>query len=266
MSYREFTPSTILRPYVQLIWSMELDGPIDFGPPERIAPDGIVELVLHYREPVAVRYAGEDFERPPRSSVVSQTRRYIEIVPTGPTGFVSVRFLPWGAYHLLAHPVSAFRDRVIAAADLWTGVTELEDRVAAAPDVERRVSLVERFLIERLRRHHKQDVEPLLRAVWEAGGRVRIARFCRELGLTERTAERTFGAVVGMPPKSFARLVRFLRTCAAIRRGGWETLTEVAHDRGYYDQAHLIGDFRSFAGMTPREFATGGGLSFLELE
>ena len=78
MNYREFTPTSALRPYVQLIWSMELDSPVDFGPPERIAPDGIVELVLHYRDPMAMRFSGEAFSRQPKSSIVSQTRRYIE--------------------------------------------------------------------------------------------------------------------------------------------------------------------------------------------
>ena len=61
MKYLELAPHRLLRPYVRLIWSLKLDATTDFGPPERIAPDGIVEMVFHYRTPMAVRYARERF-------------------------------------------------------------------------------------------------------------------------------------------------------------------------------------------------------------
>lgn len=79
------------------MWCLELDTPDEFGPPERIAPDGILEMVFHYRVSMAVRFAQEPFARQARSSVVSQTRRFLEIQPGGPTGLISVRFNPWGA-------------------------------------------------------------------------------------------------------------------------------------------------------------------------
>jgi hypothetical protein len=79
MRYLELAPPPLLQPYVRLLWSLELETPEDFGPPERIAPDGIVEMVFHYRVPMAVRYAREPFAVQPRSSLVSQPRRFIEI-------------------------------------------------------------------------------------------------------------------------------------------------------------------------------------------
>jgi AraC-like DNA-binding protein len=67
-----------------------------------------------------------------------------------------------------------------------------------------------------------------------------------------------------MPPKSFIRLTRFLRVCAKLRGGGWSSLTRLAHDCGYYDQAHLVADVRAFSGMTPRQLVSASGFAFLE--
>ena len=105
----ELIPCEPLRPYVRLIWLLELDDPAAFGPPERITPDGVLEAVFHYRTPVACRYDGEAFSTQPRSVAVSQTRRFVEIQPRGPVGLISVRFQPWGAYHFFPLPISELK-------------------------------------------------------------------------------------------------------------------------------------------------------------
>src|SRR5262249_3084784 len=73
-------------------------------------------------------------------------------------------------------------------------------------------------------------------------------------GLSARTFIRLFTGEVGLTPKLFCRLRRFQRALGLARRGrpiGW---ADIALDCGYYDQAHLIRDFRAFSGFTPTEF------------
>ena len=267
MGYHEILPSPRLAPYVQLVWCLELDDPTEFGPPERIAPDGILELVVHYRQPFVLRYGDGAFRAQPRSSVVSQTRRSIEIEPTGRTGLISVRFRPWGAHRFLRCPVRELADRQVAAEDVWgTAVHDLEERLQGTAGVRNRVAEVEAFLLERLRLDGTPDVEPLVRTVWRHRGRVGMAQLAREVGSSERTLQRRFTAALGMTPKGYARLTRFLHACAVLRRGADGGLAHVGQECGYYDQAHFIADFRAFAGMTPGQFAAAAGMSFLELE
>ena len=47
----ELAPRPLLRPYIRLIWCLELPSPESFGRPERIAPDGIIEMVFHCGRP-----------------------------------------------------------------------------------------------------------------------------------------------------------------------------------------------------------------------
>jgi AraC-like DNA-binding protein len=71
-----------------------------------------------------------------------------------------------------------------------------------------------------------------------------------QLGVSERSLRRSFGEAVGMSPKAFAKLARFHRALRAAREhGSW---ARIAAGAGYYDQAHLIADFRAIAGVTPR--------------
>ena len=250
---------------MRVIWTFHLDDPAAFGPPERVSPDSLIEVIFNWRNPFAMRYAGKGFVALPGSCAVSQTRRFVEIRPVGPSGFISVRFHPWGAYHFMRKPVSEIADRVAPTDALWgRHVVDLEDQLATASDDRQRVTLVEEFLLAQLQRHRKEDVEPLVRAVWRRQGRTTVAQLCDELGIGERRLERTFAAAFGTAPKSFVRLSRFLHTCRVLRTGRVGTLANVAYRCGYSDQSHFNADFKAFIGMTPRDFLTNERVYYLE--
>ena len=72
-------------------------------------------------------------------------------------------------------------------------------------------------------------------------------------GVSRQHLARAFAHHVGVSPKTFARVMRF-RRAIAIARGGREGWAELAEELGYFDQSHLIADFREFAGETPVPF------------
>jgi AraC-like DNA-binding protein len=77
-----------------------------------------------------------------------------------------------------------------------------------------------------------------------------LPRWPGELGVSIRQMERRFNAGVGLPPKLFCRMQRFVQVFRAIgtQPNKW---ADTAVACGYYDQAHLIRDFKSFSGETP---------------
>jgi len=81
-----------------------------------------------------------------------------------------------------------------------------------------------------------------------------VAAVTAAVALSERAFERRFTRLVGMPPMRYRRLARFRRLLAQRRtaHGNWATAAAAA---GYSDQAHLVRDFRAFAGVTPTEWA-----------
>ena len=94
----------------------------------------------------------------------------------------------------------------------------------------------------------------------DAWGRIRIAELSARLGLGGRRLERAFQRQIGVSPKLFTRIVRFQRVFELVQAGlpcpgriaiDWAML---ALDCGYFDQSHLIRDFRRFSGQSPAAY------------
>lgn len=264
--YREHPVHPRLAPFVRLVWSLELPGSGSPGPADRILPDGIVETVFHCGRPYRMRSGTDPFRPQARSLAVLQTARLVEITPPREaSGFVSVRFQPWGFAHLTRVPLHRIAEAFPTAPDLWgPPAADLEERLAEADTTDARVRLVQGFLCGLLARHERPSTEPLVRSIWTADGDVRVRDLARELGMGERRLERVFREQIGMTPKRFARLSRFLKACRLLRSEPLP-LTEIAHRAGYYDHAHFANDFRILAGESPSALRAREAVSYLTI-
>ena len=85
----------------------------------------------------------------------------------------------------------------------------------------------------------------------------RVHRFdaiARNNSLSRREFGRIFSEAVGLPPKLFARITRFQMLVEALLSTDVSRWAGVSTAAGFYDQAHMINEFRSFAGAPPRTF------------
>jgi AraC-like DNA-binding protein len=83
---------------------------------------------------------------------------------------------------------------------------------------------------------------------------VRIGELTRELGWSRKRIVARFREEIGLTPKQSARLLRFERARALAESGERPDWAWLAREAGYYDQSHLINEFRSFTGRTPETF------------
>ena len=274
MIYRELETHADLAPYVQLVWMMESEHEDDYAPKSLIVPDGIVEIVFHYGDPWITTVAGGKSMVQPRSFAISQMRKYIEIESNGRTGFVSVRFYPWGAYHFFDLPVHSFLDDTVSTATLWPmHYEDLMEQLhtatggaggAGGADFAR---VVQEFLLDRLKEHRKDDraLDEAVKLIRAAGGQLSIEEVGERVGLSRKQLERKFVSTVGTTPKTFARISRFLNICHHVDRYRGKTLTQLAYECGYFDQAHFIREFNAFTGFTPKAFFAKNNVKFAEL-
>ncbi|ADL50183.1 helix-turn-helix transcriptional regulator [Clostridium cellulovorans] len=73
-----------------------------------------------------------------------------------------------------------------------------------------------------------------------------------ELGISYRQLQRDFHAFLGMTPSQYERLLRYQVAALNIKN---TSIIEVALSSGYYDQAHMIREFKKFSDKTPRQIA-----------
>src|SRR5512134_4181256 len=116
---REYAIHAALAPFVKCVWSLESEGPIVGAQRERILPDSCVELVFHVHDPYVSHFAHGESALQPRSFVVGQMRRFLDIEPAGRAGFVAVRFRARGAYLFFHRPLSEVAAGVVDLEDLW---------------------------------------------------------------------------------------------------------------------------------------------------
>lgn len=168
---------------------------------------------------------------------------------------VEIELAPGWSGPVLGVPASALTNTFVDLESLWG--PEGEDLVGDVLHAEDAAEVLERF-DKAVRRRGVTLNEPAsarlarraLTSIRTDGARVQ--HVADRLGVSTRHLRRVFAEHVGVSPKSFARAMRLQRavriaeTCADWAR--------VAVEAGYYDQAHLIADFRDLVGLTPTAF------------
>lgn len=183
---------------------------------------------------------------------------------TGIARMVTLRFKPGWSVPLLGVAASELTDRIVPLDDVWGRAgRELCGELLAARS---RADVMDR-IARALAFHAGHTVETASgqlarRAVCLLeGGEVRVESVADRLGVTARHLRRAFTENVGIGPKDFARTARLQRAVRiAATSCDW---ARIAADAGYYDQAHLIADFRQLVGLTPGAFfkRTGGRMT-----
>jgi AraC-like DNA-binding protein len=178
--------------------------------------------------------------------------------PAGGTACLQLDLAPAAAHRLLSVRMDELADRVVDLADLLGADAErLLEALREAPDWAQRFALLDAFLLRRLADARPPDGEVAWawHALRRSGGRAPIAGLACELGWSHRRLIATFRREIGLPPKRVARILRFEHAVALARQPTAPGWAEIALEAGYADQAHLIRDFRAFAGTTPAAFA-----------
>jgi AraC-like DNA-binding protein len=262
---REYRIHPALRPYVKCIWSLESEGPIHGAGRERILPDSCVELVFHFQDPYRSHFPNGESALQPRSFVVGQMRRFLEIEPAGRAGFLAVRFHARGAYLFFRRPLREVAAGVVDLEDLWRDrAREWTERVTLANGMAARVRFVERALLSMLSENGRTApaVDRALEIIEGSRGQVRMDHLAAEIGVSCRHLTRQFERAVGLSPKEFGRISRFLHALQLLAAGSHRSLTDVALDCGFFDQAHFNHEFRDLAGMSPGDLSTFPNVSF----
>jgi AraC-like DNA-binding protein len=168
---------------------------------------------------------------------------------------VTARFHLGASAAVSGASAAAIAGRIVPLDEVWgsAAARRLLDRLAAARDTRHAVAIVETAIAERVSLAHARGARPQL--ALEAADRLasaNVSEVADHLGVSERHLRRVFREAVGVSPKAFARLRRFQRAVRAAREDGAASWASIAAGAGYYDQAHLITEFRAIAGVTPR--------------
>lgn len=166
---------------------------------------------------------------------------------------------------VLGVPPSEIAGRIVALEDLWgSGKTRrLYAELAEAKSTTLAAAVLERAIALRVNEQARHATPQLAIEAAQRLSTTHVNLVADELGVSERHLRRIFRDAIGVAPKTYARLLRFHRALDFARADARVNWASIAARAGYYDQAHLIAEFRSMAGVTPRVLLGELGLAFL---
>ncbi len=192
----------------------------------------------------------------PDAMVTGATMAATQFTARGPLVVFGVGLLPGGWSALVGSSAAELTDLVEDARHVIGRVaTDILDVLRGAVSFEDMVALIDLSLRALVAAPRDRPVRWFTRITdgWLMGkSSPRIEELMRETGLSARQLERLANRLYGAPPKLLARKYRTLRIASrvAMQDEAWQDLAGEA----FYDQSHLIRDFKRFTGQTPRQF------------
>lgn len=239
-------PSPSLRPFVAHYTLCLGEGPVprELLPPLTIFPDASGCL--------AFTLTGDELE----GVLFGPSSRAIQVdndLGVCPLRFF-VEFRPGGLSAFSGVPLWELTDQVLPLSDGERDLDRLvQDCWHAAADLDEFVAWVDGALCARLR--GDPSFSGLL-ARFLAGGQAPEA-LAAETGYSARHLSRLFRERCGVSPKGLQRILRVNAAARLMQRPGETSLTRLAQELGYFDQAHFIHDFRAVCGVTPGTYRAG---------
>jgi AraC-like DNA-binding protein len=214
MDYAEHPPPLALEGLVKARWTLAGGGARDDWIEQQAVPDGCVEIIR--RLAGRSRWDGDQ----PAAFAVGLIERPEGFSISGDARFEGLRLWPW-AWSLIADvPLAAMRGRWLPFA-----AAGIEERLAAAP-----------------------ALAATGRAIVAARSVAEMSRFT---GMSPRSLQRWFAANVGLPPRTYLRLLRFHKAFELVP--AQPSLADHAAASGFADHAHMARDFRALAGVPAKE-------------
>lgn len=257
MNYQTYTPLPDLSALVKCHWSLEV--PAATTPqPQRIVPDGCMELIFILGDDIKRYTSGSDFIIQPRAMVVGQITEPFIIEPTGYVHCFATRFYPYGFANFIDTPIKDLSDRETPIAELFglKQAAALTQKMIEATSDEERTRVIEAFLLHKCSEQATIDqvVKATVAVLQQSGGSKSITTMLKDDLSKRRQLERKFFKQVGMSPKQLGKVIRLQAALKLLLGAKHNNLTQIAYESEYYDQAHFIKDFKDFTGVTPKDF------------
>jgi AraC-like DNA-binding protein len=233
--------------HVAGVWRLWGDGE---GAPDWLLPDvGGADIAIHLGGPGELSF-GREWSAQPARFVVGGLSRALGLRHARRTDTLVIH-LPPGCACLAGVPAAALRGIAAPLGDIAPRLDRDLARWSEAA-LARQSGIEDLFAV--LAAHVKPHCDPLMKRV--AASFVREAHASVEglasaLELSRRHLNRRFQGSVGWTPRDFKRLARFARAWRIACAGPVASWAAVAADAGYFDQAHLVRDFKDLAGETP---------------
>ncbi len=253
-----YPPHPALLEYVEMICIMGHQ----FSPDDKLSPIYTYMpthtrfLSFYLEDCVIVKTDHSDFQKRTRCTIIGPQLKPVTLDLGKKNCRIIVIFKPCGFYRLLGIPLKEIVNCDFdASLVMGKEITEIVEQLMNTQDHAKRNIIIQKYLLFKL--NFLKPILPIdfaMKELVSSFGHLSMEMLASKSCVCIRQLERQSLDRVGLPPKYFAKMIRFSEAYKFKERNPHSTWTEITHRFSYFDQMHLIRDFHHFTGHNPSTF------------
>jgi len=252
-------PSTMLAPYIRCYTYREFNtNGYDITKPKHAAN----EIAMHFffsglpvklvdPSTAAVLKTGK------RSGVSGMSSQFVgEMTFNGLYSFFEIVFRPHGFQTLFNIPSVEVLNKIAWSKELFDeSINILHEQLFYCNDAHQMSAVADTYLLSLLQKKKHTDtrsrISHIIHSIDTKQGLINIDALAVDVNMSIRNFERHFIENIGIPAKLYCCIARFNHALGLKLKNPQLRWTSVAQQAGYFDQTHLIKDFKKFSGEAP---------------
>lgn len=245
-AYTELAPCLALRPYIRCFWGTVCQMKSCEIPGRPIIPDTCMDIIFR------VNYTQNTYTG--KFCTLDERFYHSRVVNTGDRiGVFGIRFYAWSAVLFSDCPI--YHENPIEIDNIFRGLKkEFEPIIFDFTSLRDQIAAAEKILIKRLDTNKlNYNMMNALYFMIHNNGNIKMSDLSCYTGLSNRTLERMFKGNMGISPKTLQTLIRYQLLWQDIYVHRHFDVFGALLKYGYFDQAHLLNDFKQKHAMTPNQ-------------
>ncbi len=241
--YTELKAIKPLTPFIECIWTNELSTNEADSNQQRILPDGCADLIFNLTPGKESTYW------------VGTMTTSLVLEKSDSKKLMGIRFNPGGARSFLGMPLSEITDERVTLNQARSNLQHSLDSYFNNSTLDS--TTIQNWLIKTVQNDKPfLLVQKICHMIQNTTGNIRVSEMSQQLGISRQYLNRVMQEYVGVDLKAFQRIIRMRLLTERIRKIppyeiNW---SDLASEYGFYDQSHLIYDFKDVVGLLPTQF------------
>ena len=196
-----------------------------------------------------------EFVKTADTFIIRQSVTRIDMLTPNDYIMFKIIFKTGGFYNLFGVPMSLFTNgHTETVSVLGNSVNNLKEQIANATNFEEMASFADKYLINQAKSiktyQHPFDIVINQKGLYQYS----LDKLASDACLSNRQFERKFFERVGVNPKLYQRILKFNEAMKIKKKTSKLTWIDITYMVGYYDQMHLLRDFKQFTNIVPTSF------------
>lgn len=182
-------------------------------------------------------------------------RQALDVQIQEPGDYFGIRFYPGALRHFFNLNLSDITDQFVGS-DYFPCryFGDLHYYLYREDDFRQRVRVCDQWLLRHFTPQPFCLFDAALALIYQSVGNVDIVQLAKKIGVSRRHLNRLFQQFTGLSTKAFAQIIRLQSACQQLYVNPDNSL-EIAATLGFFDQAHLLRQYKRDLLLNPRSLA-----------